>query len=200
MSAFYTYDGFNQLIRVENESGLTRYGYGADGLRSDKEVNGAKQRQVWQGGQLVYEYRHGTNAVVSKYIRGINLIAGEIAGSARQFYLYNAHGDVAGLTNAAGSLTRSYDYDAFGVERGLSSADTNPFRYCGEYYDKETGKIYLRARYYTPKLGRFSTVDPIRDGTNWYLYCYNNPLRYIDPSGLPIPSPKEMSTVIIIIE
>ncbi|MEA4848960.1 MAG: hypothetical protein VB106_17135, partial [Clostridiaceae bacterium] len=22
----------------------------------------------------------------------------------------------------------------------------NPFRYCGEYFDKETGRIYLRAR------------------------------------------------------
>ena len=26
--------------------------------------------------------------------------------------------------------------------------------------------------------------DPIRSGTNWYVYCYNNPIKYIDPSGL----------------
>ena len=112
--------------------------------------------------------------MVGKYIRGINLVVGEIAGGARQFYLYNAHGDVIGLINSAGAFVWSYDYDVFGVERSISSADTNPFRYCGEYYDKETGKIYLRARYYTPRLGRFTTLDPIRDGTNWYLYCYSN--------------------------
>ncbi|MBQ8637190.1 MAG: RHS repeat-associated core domain-containing protein, partial [Clostridia bacterium] len=57
------------------------------------------------------------------------------------------------------------------------------FRYCGEYYDVETGFIYLRARYYDPMVGRFTSVDPIKDGLNWYAYCYNNPVAYIDPSG-----------------
>ena len=28
------------------------------------------------------------------------------------------------------------------------------------------------------------TEDPVRDGTNWYVYCENNPVNYIDPSGL----------------
>jgi hypothetical protein len=27
------------------------------------------------------------------------------------------------------------------------------------------------------------TEDPVRDGLNWYTYCGNNPIRYIDPSG-----------------
>jgi hypothetical protein len=27
-------------------------------------------------------------------------------------------------------------------------------------------------------------VDPIKDGVNWYVYCGNNPLRYVDPDGL----------------
>lgn len=33
--------------------------------------------------------------------------------------------------------------------------DSNVFRYCGEYFDKETGTYYLRARYYDPAIGRF---------------------------------------------
>ena len=63
------------------------------------------------------------------------------------------------------------------------ATDANPFRYAGQYYDKETGTYYLRARYYDPVIGRFTREDPARDGTNWYLYCYNNPIRYVDPSG-----------------
>jgi len=35
----------------------------------------------------------------------------------------------------------------------------NPFRYCGEYLDEETGNYYLRARYYDPGIQRFITQD-----------------------------------------
>lgn len=33
-------------------------------------------------------------------------------------------------------------------------------------------------------MGRFITQDPIRDGINWYAYDGNNPLVYVDPTGL----------------
>ena len=35
-----------------------------------------------------------------------------------------------------------------------------------------------------PGTGRFMTEDPIRDGLNWYTYCGNNPVMFVDPSGL----------------
>ena len=54
----------------------------------------------------------------------------------------------------------------------------------GEYFDAESGNIYLRNRYYAPSTGRFISEDPIRDGTNWYAYANNNPVMYIDPWGL----------------
>ena len=44
--------------------------------------------------------------------------------------------------------------------------------------------LYFNARYYDPKIGRFITEDPAKDGLNWYVYCENNPIRKIDPTGL----------------
>ena len=75
------------------------------------------------------------------------------------------------------------DYIAFSMQ--LNSAETsNPFRYCGEYYDEELDSVYLRNRYYQPAVGRFINEDPIKDGLNWYNYCAGNPVMMIDPSGL----------------
>lgn len=104
-----------------------------------------------------------------------------------------------GLMNESNQLARSYDYDAFGVEKNPSSEDSNPFRYCGEYYDVETGTYYLRARYYDPRIGRFTSEDKVNfvknklpNGNevidplslNLYVYCVNSPLLLCDLSGL----------------
>ena len=79
---------------------------------------------------------------------------------------------------------RCYTYeDAFGTST-YSADDTNPFRYAGQYYDRESQSYYLRARYYLPRYGRFTAEDPARDGLNWYTYCADNPVQYYDPSGL----------------
>jgi len=98
--------------------------------------------------------------------------------------VFNAHGDVVQLANAAGTVTKEYQYDSFGVEIEPEENDNNPWRYCGEYFDKETETIYLRMRYYSPKTGRFLTEDPAYDGLNWYTYCANNPIAFVDPWGL----------------
>ena len=66
----------------------------------------------------------------------------------------------------------------------IKAFDRNPWRYSGEYLDVETGTYYLRARYYQPTTGRFLTEDIVRPGTNWYVYCSNNPVSFIDSSGL----------------
>ena len=93
------------------------------------------------------------------------------------------------LTNADGTVTKTYHYDAFGVERSISDADRNAFRYCGEYYDTETGTIYLRARYYQASIGRFTQRDTVAGkigdplSLNLYTYAHNNPVFYFDPSG-----------------
>ncbi|MBP3359658.1 MAG: RHS repeat-associated core domain-containing protein, partial [Clostridia bacterium] len=100
------------------------------------------------------------------------------------YYLKNGHGDVTSIYTAAGTPVSSYRYDAFGNQLSVNENDTNPFRYCGEYYDAETQNIYLRNRYYDPANGRFMTEDPIRDGLNWYVYCENNPVNFTDSSGL----------------
>ncbi len=181
------YDGFNQLTKTTDETQTITYKYNGDGLRTRKTTNGNITNHIWDGSNIVIE-TDGAGNITKKYLRGINLIASDIEGTTN-YYLYNGHGDVVQLTQTNGTITKNYDYDAFGIEKDIDQNDTNPFRYCGEYYDTETGTIYLRARYYDPSVGRFITEDSylgkMEDplSLNLYTYCYNNPLLYKDPSG-----------------
>jgi RHS repeat-associated protein len=59
----------------------------------------------------------------------------------------------------------------------------NPYGFTGREFDPESGLIYLRARYYDPRTGRFHQEDPIQS-LNPYRYASNNPLRFTDPFGL----------------
>ena len=97
------------------------------------------------------------------------------------FLIRDAHGDV--VETFTNGVRDTYSYDAFGNQQAPDTNDDNPLRYCGEYYDTESGLIYLRNRYYDPDLGRFINEDPIQDGLNWYAYCGNNPVNRVDPLG-----------------
>ena len=190
----YTYDGLNQLIGFTNGETTASYKYNASGLRYEKTVNGETVNHVWDGSkQIVADVIDNQFYEADCYIRGTNLVAkynycnGE--KTKYTYYTQNAHGDVVNLTDETGKVIKTYKYDAFGVEKNIDDSDTNAFRYCGEYYDTETGTIYLRARYYNPSTGRFISRDSFAGrrsdplSLNLYTYCRNNPIRYVDPSG-----------------
>jgi len=157
----FTYDILNRLVRYEATDTLAEYTYRPDSLRISKIVNGEETRHIWDGMNMIADVIDGNTTV---FIRGINLIRSTEHG----WYLFNARGDVVQLLDNNGNIIREYRYDAFGVERFKDENDTNPFRYTGEYFDRETGMIYLRMRFYIPHLGRFLNEDLIRDGLNWY--------------------------------
>lgn len=118
-------------------------------------------------------------------------------------YEKNVHGDITGIYDVFGVKVASYAYDAWGkctvyasngaVDTSESSVgNTNPIRYRGYYYDRETNLYYLINRYYDPETGRFISPDHIGymveqmealNGCNLFAYCLNNPVMGTDPEG-----------------
>lgn len=122
-------------------------------------MDGVTTEHVWDGNQqIIADVKTGQYYDADCYLRGTNLVATYSFENGERteytYYTQNAHGDVVNLTDADGEVVKSYTYDAFGVEQNIDDADTNVFRYCGEYFDAETGTVYLRARYYDPTIGQ----------------------------------------------
>ena len=175
----YNYDSFNQLTAYYDALSSASYTYNADGLRMSKTVNGNKTEFTWDGQNLAGEE---TGDSLNTYTYDVTGISSAVIDGVYRTYMKDTHGSVVGYYNAAGERMKQYDYDAFGNR--LEGSDPDPFGYCSEYYDSESGNIYLRARYYNSETGRFISEDPAKDGVNWYVYCGGDPVMKVDPTGL----------------
>jgi RHS repeat-associated protein len=190
----YEYDGENRLVMATVEMGqnpgTVGYGYDADGMRTSQTVNGVLTEFVTdKQGPLAHVVVERTGAAVTSYVHGADLVSQERPGTGRRFYQYDGMGSTRLLTAAAGAVTDTYTYDAFGVLLASTGTTANLYLYRGEQLDPNVGFYYLRARYYAQSIGRFLTTDPapgsIFDPVSLHRYLYANadPVNKSDPSG-----------------
>ncbi len=221
----YRYDADNRLVRAHGRGPQgefeAQYHYDALGRRSRKTVRykGKTEqttRFLWQGYRLLQEQRDDGSRRSWSYdpvSPWSPLAALEQAGDSRSADIYWYHTDLNSapleVTDAAGNLCWSGQYDTFGKLQGQTVAGAakrqgaqyqQPLRYAGQYQDDESGLHYNLFRYYEPEVGRFTTQDPIglRGGLNLYQYA-PNPLMWVDPLGLStrrdqLPGDKTLET------
>ncbi len=110
----------------------------------------------------------------------------------RYYYIKDHLGSIRITIDETGNVVNAQDYYSFGgILRSYITGALNDERYkfTGKERDTETTYDYFGARYYDSNLGRWLTPDPLADkypGWSPYNYCFNNPLRLIDPNGMGI--------------
>ena len=168
--------------------------YNGDGQRIQKIDGDETINYYYQDGVVAYT----TDAAGEQNSQNLIGTEGNILAIQRyqkdttQYYLYNKdiQGSTTSLVKEDGSADATYQYTDFGETtiHGDDQAD-NEVCYTGGIYDQTTGLYYLNARYYDPEEGRFLTEDTYRgendqpDTQHLYVYCANNPVNYVDPSG-----------------
>lgn len=96
------------------------------------------------------------------------------------------------IEHRLGPVVQQDDYYAFGLEFNSYQRENtvaNQHLYNGKEKQEELdlGWIDYGARMYMPEIGRWSMVDPLAEkGYKFsaYIYCANNPIKYLDPDGM----------------
>lgn len=170
------YDGSGNLV-AETVNGVTTQ-YLVDDMNPtglpqvmEETVNGVVQRRYTYGKRRISETQLIDGAWVTSYS------------------VYDGQGNVRQLTNAAGVVTDTYDYDAFGNLINHTGTTPNVYLFRGERFDPDVGMYYMRARWYNPATGRFMSRDPEEGKAadpktlHKYLYAGGDPVNRSDPSG-----------------
>ncbi len=194
-------DNQDKLISYNND---IKYQYDVNGIRACKLVKGLETRYITQNNQIICE-ENNNGIIIYQYI--LNKLVGftytTSSGTKKYLYIRNIQGDITSIIDSEGNKVCSYIYDGYGnhivlnqydkvEDDPLSIGHINPFRYRGYYFDEESGLYYLNSRYYDPETGRFISPDVLSildetkgqiNGLNLYMYCGDNPIMYVDPSG-----------------
>lgn len=199
----YGWDSEDHLIEVKRGATeataqiVASYAYDSQGNRIEKLEKTAQGNRTTQYlvdtsfpyAQVVEEKTTlGAQSQTARYVWGEGLIA-RVVGSQESYYHADGLGSVKALSNSTGSLTDTYEYEAFGQVLGHTGANTQAYRFAGEYFDPEVGMQYHRARWYDPGTGRFTALDQYVGNLNRpstlhkYSYVGSNPVNDIDPSG-----------------
>ncbi|MBE9061400.1 putative Ig domain-containing protein [cf. Phormidesmis sp. LEGE 11477] len=187
----YVWNDDNRLVRAELPNGdVAEYAYDDEGIRISSTVNGEttsflldKNRSY---AQVLEEF--ASDELAAYYVYGHDLISQE-RGDETSFYQVDGLGSTRVLTDELGTVTDTYDYDAFGNLINSSEETNNSYRFAGERFDNETKNYYLRERFYSQENGRFIRRDTFEGyrtrpvTRNHYLYANANPVTYVDPSG-----------------
>jgi len=191
--------GVSPVVRADGQDDREEYGYADSGTRVRKigtqQVSGGIQRREttyadgveWRrchapDGKLQWE------AIISE-TGNARVIRDGLSGTVHLRFAFADHlGSVGGETNERGQVISREEYYPYGGTAMAGSQDAEASDRTRGYSGKErdaTGLYYYGRRYYQPDIGRWLSADPggLIDGTNLFLMCRNNPIRFADADG-----------------
>lgn len=149
-----------------------------------QKINGLTTHYALDPAGLTQVLVETTGSQTKKYVPGL----AQFTGGVWAYQLPDGLGSVRQLTDPAGQIALMQSYDPFGNPTQIVGNPPSVFGYTGEQVDP-TGLVFLRARYYNPRVGRFLSKDPwpgnpLRSQSlNGFSYVEGNPVTFVDPSG-----------------
>ncbi|MGH9515817.1 MAG: RHS repeat-associated core domain-containing protein [Terriglobales bacterium] len=187
----YTYDAFGCLMSVRTSTGVcVEYILDGWGRRIGKKVNGhLVEGFLYKNGVAPIAELDGDNYVVSRFVYATKPHAPDYIQKGGA--LYRVWSDRLGSPRlvahaVTGEIVQELEYDDFGGILKDTNPGFQPFGFGGGIFEPETGLLHFGCREYDPRIGRWTTPDPIAFrivDQNLYVYAKNDPVNRIDPTG-----------------
>ena len=189
-STTFTYDVVGNLTSVSKPGTSISYIVDGQNRRIGKKING-----MFTQGFLYLNQLHpvaevdGTGNILSTFVYGSRShVPDYLTKGDRTYRLISDYlGSVRLVVDIeSGVVEQKMNYDVWGKVIEDTSPGFQPFGFAGGIYDRDTGLVRFGARDYDAEVGRWTNKDPIRfdGGVNFYVYCDQDPVNYIDISGL----------------
>lgn len=187
----FSRDLFGRVIAVATPEGTHELGY---------DALGRLVRHTQPSGEVVRYAYDGLHRVMARDDQGLRVLPQlgldgylwvEQNGAAPYFLHQDPGGSVVAVSGGEGSFLESYEYTAFG-EQSIFGGEGQPLEVptfahgLGFQGHPLVGDfVHMRARMYSPALGRFLSQDPLGyvDGSNTYAFVGNRVLTDVDPLG-----------------
>jgi RHS repeat-associated protein len=176
-----TYNALNLPRTLTIDSLTNQYIYAADG-RKLTTIHGSGSTQVTTqyAGNMVYE---------NNTLKRILVDGGYIENGTYHYYLQDHLGNNRVVANASGTVQQVNHYYPYGMLFGTSVTTMGqPYKYGAKEFDGDKNLFWsdFEARQYYATVPGFTTIDPMAEkypSMSPYVYCLNNPIRYIEIKG-----------------
>lgn len=198
----FIYDDRGRMAQYLASGVVSRtYEYNGRGERVAKRIAATPTSSVFfvydEVGRLLGEY-NSSGARIKEYVWLDDTLVAVLASHASSLYQYVLTDHLGTPRAVVHPVSNAiiWRWDLTGSAFGEHAAQNNPdgangnyvfnLRYPGQYFDSESGLHYNYFRDYDAGTGRYVQSDPIglRGGISTYSYVSQNPIGFIDPSGL----------------
>jgi len=189
LGATYTYNGFGHRIGKTEGTPLEPISQ----ITKLMDMVLSPTRQIDDVVDLTRDYHNLLERKENGNATAYTFDMGMLSAIGKQGHLNYLHDDLGSPVRLVGGASSEQDvfaYDEFGTQFGTTSPAKQPFGFTGYQFDSVANTHFAQARQYSSSTGRFISQDLVSGFTvqpqslNPYLYCWNQPMDFVDLDGL----------------